>query len=298
MVRERVELARERVVAGASVRAACAATGISTSSYYRRRKTRAPVPLVPEIECWIRQTCERYPAFGHRKITAVLRRQGVRLNHKLVFRYMRRLELLQPRRRARSAPTPRLPICCPLASNVRWEIDIKSEVLANGSWAFLIAVLDAFDRQLPAWAIGDHCRAEETIAVLEAALLQRFDGPVPGPLELELRADRGSQFVAERFKHAARALGVTLAFCGVRASNDKPYVEAFFSVVERELLEREPSTLDSLLDFRSAFADFLDVYHCERPIGTARYRTPNELALLGGAFNHRAPEATLLRRSA
>ncbi len=68
--------------------------------------------------------------------------------------------------------------------------------------------------------------------------------------------------------------------------------------MERELLEREPSALDSLADFRSAFGDFLDVLHCERPIDTARYRTPNELALLGGAFNDRAPEATLVRRSA
>lgn len=138
---------------------------------------------------------------------------------------MRRLGRLQPRRRLPSRTTPRL-VSCPLARNTRWEMDLKCEVLADGRWGFLMAIIDACDRQVPAWRVGDHCRADEAIAVLEAALLARFDGPVPDEgVALELRVDRGPQFIARRSKTAAKTLGVQLAFCGVRASNDKPFIK-------------------------------------------------------------------------
>jgi transposase InsO family protein len=113
-------------------------------------------------------------------------------------------------------------------------------------------------------------------------------------LTLELRVDRGPQFIARRFKTAARALGVEIAFCGVRASNDKPFIEAFFAVVEQELLAREPSALDSLEAFQLSFTRFIDFYHNERPIGTAGYRTPRELGEPDRIATTPVPEVTLI----
>ena len=94
-----------------------------TSGWTCQRQGRSRGSLNPDVEQVIAAMCERYPAFGYRKIGALLRREGHVWNPKRVYRNMRRLNRLQPRRRAASPATPRLPVSCPVARNTRWEMD-------------------------------------------------------------------------------------------------------------------------------------------------------------------------------
>lgn len=298
-MRERLAHARALVAQGLSVAEACRRVGMSRSSYYRRRRPRPRRPLDPHRERLILDVARQYPAWGYRKLAAALRRRGVGITPKTVYRYLKRHRLLQPRRRSRSGGRQRrLPLSCPIRSNVRWELDIKSEILHDGSWAFLFALVDAYDRELLSWAVGSRCRHQEALAVLEAGLARRFGGPAPRGLHLTLRVDRGSAFVAEPFRAACRTLGVERELCGVRCSNDKPYVESFFAAVEREVLAREPDALRSLEAFRTAMDQFARLYTTERPLGTMGYQTPQELADRGGAYAHHARNPTQLRCAA
>jgi putative transposase len=62
------------------------------SSYYYKDKEKKPdeTSLVKRIE----ELVEEFNGYGYRRITAQLHREGIRVNHKKVFRLMRERELL------------------------------------------------------------------------------------------------------------------------------------------------------------------------------------------------------------
>jgi putative transposase len=287
---ERLTMARSLVDSGKSRSEACRLAGIGRSSFYRVRKGRTHRPLDPERERVILWEAGRFPIFGAKKIRDMLRVDGFRINHKSVARYLR-LHHLQCKRRSRGASgTRRLPWTCPIRSNVRWEMDIKVEVLYDGSWAFLFAIIDAFDRETIAWSSGDRCRAAEAIAVLEQAVIRRFAGMVPDAAALSLRVDHGSCFIARAFRQACRLLNVKLEICGVRCSNDKPYIESLFAQFELEKLGPEPDVLESPRTFAAAADEYFAFYNVVRPHGSLRRNTPRQAALASGAYIFNLPE--------
>lgn len=162
--------------------------------------------------------------YGYRKVTELLDAY----NHKKIYRHMRVLGLLQPRRLKKKA-TKRLPWECPIRSNVRWEGDL-TYVWDGTKCNYLFVIVDAYDKE----PIGDHyglrSRAQEAIGSLEDAVKNRF-----GSLEtvreyrVSLRVDQGSQYISNEFRRRAKQLGVKLEYCGIDCPDDKPYIESFFS---------------------------------------------------------------------
>ncbi len=287
---DRLTMVRSLVDQGKSRSQACRLIGIGRSSFYRHRKGRSLRPLDPERERVILAVAGRYPMLGAKKLRDILHREGFFINHKSVARYLR-AHRLQCKRRSRGASaTRRLPWVCPIRSNVRWEIDIKVEVLYDGSWGFLFAVIDAFDREAVSWSVGDRCRAGEAIAVLEQAVIQRFGGVVPEGIFLSLRVDHGSCFIARAFRQACRTLNVKIEICGVRCSNDKPYIESLFAQVELEKIGPEPDVLESLESFTKAGDEYFTFYNTVRPHGSLRRNTPRQAALASGAYIFNPPE--------
>lgn len=70
-----------------------------SSAYYRPRGRYGAREA--ELATAIASVCERWPAYGYRRVTHQLRRQGWAINHKRVARIMRQLGLkadLPPRR--------------------------------------------------------------------------------------------------------------------------------------------------------------------------------------------------------
>ncbi len=68
-------------------------------------------------------------------------------------------------------------------------------------WLYLAVVLDLFTRKIVGWAMGDHMRAELTIAALTMAI-QR---PPPG---LTHHSDRGRQYAAAGYRKVHDAAGM------------------------------------------------------------------------------------------
>ncbi len=80
-------------------------------------------------------------------------------------------------------------------------------------------------------------RKEARIA-LDKAVFSRFQNGVPKELQLVIRVDRGSQFIAKVFKDAVKLSGLTIQFCGIQCPNDKPYIESFISKYKTEEIYR------------------------------------------------------------
>ena len=201
-------------------------TGISKTAYYYSPKPesdRRKKPLDPELEAALKKIDGYEAVYGYRKITE----KFVIYNHKKVYRHMKVLKMLQPRK-LKKHKTKRLPIECPLVSNIRWEGDL-TYVYDGQRINYLFSINDAFDKEI----IGDHyglrCRAEEAIISLEEAVKQRFGSLEPClACRVSLRVDQGSQYISNKFRARAKELGVKLEYCGIDCPDDKPFIESFF----------------------------------------------------------------------
>ena len=71
--------------------------------------------------------------FGYRRLHLLLRREGVEVNHKKLFRLYREERLTVRRRGGRKrAIGTRAPMAIPQGPNQRWSVDFLHDVLADG----------------------------------------------------------------------------------------------------------------------------------------------------------------------
>src|SRR5579863_2629758 len=129
---------------GVSQRRACRAMGVDrTSVRYRSRR-----PDDASLRARLRELAAIRRRFGYRRLDILLRREGIRLNHKKLRRLYAE-ERLQVRRRGgrKRALGTRAPMAVPRAANQRWSMDFVSDALAAGRRFRILAVVDDFTRE-------------------------------------------------------------------------------------------------------------------------------------------------------
>ncbi len=210
-----------------SLKIALRATFLNRATYYYVSKEDADKrkrPLDEDLINRLNSLTGYELVYGYRKVTNIFKKY----NHKKVYRHMKELKMLQPKKIKKKKYT-RLPICCPIASNIRWEGDL-SYVWDSNKLNYLFVIVDSYDKEPIGDYYGLRCRAEEAVHSLEEAVISRF-----GNLEhvnyerVTLRLDQGSQYISKKFKKRAKELGVKIEYCGINCPNDKPYIESFFS---------------------------------------------------------------------
>ena len=117
---------------GLTLRAALALVRLPRATYYRQRRGRLDTE---ELKERIRELALGQASFGYRRITAVLRRQGWRVNPKRVYRLYRQMNLQRPtpskgRRRVRR-PVPFAPSEALFPGQV-WAVDFIEDRLVSG----------------------------------------------------------------------------------------------------------------------------------------------------------------------
>ena len=101
-----------------------------------------------------------------------------------------------------------------------------------------------------------------------------FGGRVPEGHTLTLRVDRGSQFIAQRFQAAAKALGITLEYAGIQCPDDKPYIESFFGHYKTEEVYR--ASYATLAEAQVGWQLYRIWYETERLHESLGYQTPQQ----------------------
>jgi putative transposase len=256
---------------GLSLTQALKAAKLAKSSWYYRLKPRSPRPLNPKVVAAIEAAWpDTRGVYGYRKVHQALRAGGLLVNKKAVLRHLRSMKRLQPRKtKAERWSRPR--VVKPTKSNVYWEMDLTYLWCGSG-FGYLFAVVDAYDRGIPGSTFGDRCRAIEAVQALEEAVAARFGARVPEDHRLILRIDRGSQFLAQRFREAAKALNVTLEYAGIQCPQDKPYIESFFGHYKTEEVYR--NAYASLSEAQVGWKLYRLWYEAERIHQSLGYRTP------------------------
>lgn len=262
--------------AGTPLNAALKAVGLAKSSYFYRPGSRKPRPLDPVLVSALEELCQgREAVYGYRKMRRALLARGILVNAKKVLRHMKSLRILQPRK-TRGMRWTRPRIVHPEAANRYWEADM-TYVWTGQGFAYVFAIVDPFDHDIVGDLLSDRCRAVEAVQSLEAAVLTRFGGRVPDGETLVLRVDRGTQYVARKFRDAASRLGVTLEYAGIQCPEDKPYIESFFGKFKVEEVHRNDYAC--LAEARTAWEGYRAWYRSSRFHQSLGYETPLGFAL-------------------
>ena len=127
-----------------SQRRACRLVGIEPKTYrYASRR-----PDDGELKARLRTLAAERRRFGYRRLHILLAREGLRLNHKRLFRLYCEERLGVRRRGGRKrALGTRAPMALPQAANQRWSLDFVSDALASGRRFRLLAIVDDFSRE-------------------------------------------------------------------------------------------------------------------------------------------------------
>ncbi|MBN9348026.1 MAG: IS3 family transposase [Devosia sp.] len=127
-----------------SQRRACRLIGMDPKTY--RYRSRRPDDL--EVRARLKTLAGERRRFGYRRLHILLRREGIVLNHKKLFRLYREERLTVRRRGGRKrALGTRAPMALPQGANQRWSLDFVADTLDSGRRFRVLVIVDDFTRE-------------------------------------------------------------------------------------------------------------------------------------------------------
>jgi putative transposase len=195
--------------------------------------------------------------FGYRRLHILLRREGIVLNHKKLYRLYREERLMVRKRGGRKrALGTRAPMAIPQGPNQRWSLDFVSDALASSRKFRVLTVVDDFSRECVALVVDNSLSG-----VRVARELDRICAETGYPSTI--RVDQGSEFVSRDLDLWAYTHGVTLDFSRPGKPTDNAFIEAFNSKLRAECLNAH--WFMSLEDARQKLEDWRRYYNEDRP---------------------------------
>ena len=239
------------------------------------RSTQRQTPKAKEEEeRLVRRMLElvgRHPRYGYRRIWALLRREGWRVNRKRVYRLWRKQGLKVPRKQRKKRR-----LGSGVNSCVRRPAEHKDHVWA---WDFLhdrtsdgralkwFTLVDEYTRECLALEVR---RGMTAGAVKEALAGVVRDRGAPR----HIRSDNGPEFIAQAIRSWTAQAGLETLYIEPGAPWQNGYAESFNSKVRDELLNAEEFA--NLLEARVLAKEWRRDYNQFRPHSSLGYRTPAE----------------------
>lgn len=246
----------------------CRALGLARSSYYR---VSSASPRRRRLQQRIVALSREHPRYGYRRITALLRRAGHRVNAKCVQR-VRRAEGLQVRKRQRR--TRRLGVGVvqrqrAAHANHVWSWDFVADQTQTGTSFRILTLLDEHTRESHATHVAWSITAHDVIEVVEAAM-KRHGVPQ------HIRSDNGPEFIAYAIQDWMRERDVKAIYIQPGAPWENGHIESFHDKLRDECLNRE--VFGSLKEAQVVIEQWRQHYNDERPHSSLGYQTPREHA--------------------
>jgi len=255
---------------GVSERRACRVVGVARSSHqYRPTRPADEGRLADAILAVVR----RHPRFGYRRVWAVLRADGWRVNRKRVYRAWRRLGLRVPRKaRKRRRVGSSENACSRRRAEGRdhvWAWDFIHDRTADGRPLKWLSVVDEFTRECLALEVGRGLTGRRVTEVLDRLFAGRG---VPA----HVRSDNGPEFIAGAVRGWLAGRAVEVLYVAPASPWENGFAESFHGKVRDEFLAAEE--FGSLREAAVLGAEWRRAYNEDRPHSSLGYQTPAAFA--------------------
>jgi putative transposase len=249
-----------------SERRACRVLEQSRSTQrHQAVKTSDEEPLGDRI---VALACQ-YGRYGYRRVTALLRSEGWRVNHKRVERLWRQEGLKVPKRQPKRRRLWLNDGSCirlrPLHRNHVWSYDFVADRTNDGRPIRMLNILDEYSRECLRIHIDRKVKATDVICELSELFVEH------GAPDY-LRSDNGSEFTADLVRQWLGRLGVKTLFIEPGSPWENGYIESFNGKMRDEILNGE--IFDTILEARVITEQWRKTYNTIRPHSSLGFRPP------------------------
>lgn len=252
--------------ANVSVAVLCRRFGIPRASFYRK-STRDDTELFERIK----KIASEHSAWGYRMVWAELRRQGIRVNHKKVYRVYFLAGLQKPPvvsgKKHTKITQPFEATKAAFPGHV-WTGDFLHDRITSGRAFRIFNVLDVFTRR-GFEPLVEHSLSGRTIAQHLDSLCEQY-GPPRG-----FRRDDGPEFRSWEFQKVIRKWRIREEVIPPGQPFNNGHIESYQGTMREELLEREE--FETLKEAKQKISQWVNLYNTQRPHSALGYRTPMEV---------------------
>ncbi|MFQ5668826.1 MAG: IS3 family transposase [Candidatus Binatia bacterium] len=272
--REAVSKVRRTLVRQVSERRACQVLDQPRSTQrYTVRERDDERPLVEGMHALVRG----HPRFGYRRIWALLRDDGWRVNRKRVYRLWRQEGLKVPRKQCKRGRLGKSANGCVRhrAEHIDhvWSYDFVMDQTTDGRPAKLLPIVDEYTRECLCLDVARSIKAADLIDTLRHLFAVRAAPRF-------IRSDNGPEFIAQAVRDWLKASGVETLYIEPGSPWENGYCESFNSRLRDELLNRE--LFVDLREMKTVVEDFRLDYNHRRPHSALGYVTPAAFAAKAG----------------
>ena len=248
-----------------SQRRACSLAGVSrTVMHYTSRLSE----LNDRIRRRMKDLAEKHRRYGHIRLYILLRREGLRVNHKRTERLYRAEGLsLRIRRRRKFVAVVRNPLPPATRPNQRWAMDFVQDALSSSRKFRTLSVVDTYSRY------GLTIEADTSLPGHRAVRILERVAEIHG-LPDSIRDDNGPEFISKALDEWAYRNNVKLDFIRPGKPTENGYIESFNGRFRDECLN-EHYFLD-LQEAKELIEAWRQEYNGFRPHSSLKYQTPDE----------------------
>jgi putative transposase len=237
----------------------------------RSTQRRKPKPLEDESRLTreILDLACRFGRYGYRRVTAILRREGWRVNHKRVERIWKREGLKVPKKQPKRGRLWLTDGNClrmrPEYRNHVWTYDFVADRTKDGRALKMLTLVDEFSRECLTIEVGRRLRSMDVLEILSEQIL------IHGAPEY-IRSDNGSEFTAELIREWLAQLEVQTLYIEPGSPWENGYIESFNGKFRDEFLNGE--IFYTLKEAQVLIESWRREYNEYRPHSSLGYRPP------------------------
>ena len=256
-----------------SERRACRLVGLTRSVMRYEPVSR---PSDTEIQERPSELAAERRRFGYRRLHPLLRREGIELNLKHVYRLYSDAGLaVRRRKKRRGLAVEREPLVLPEAPNQVWSMDFVMDALASGRRIKILTLVDDFSKEALDLVVEHSISGDYVTRILDR--IAQFRG-----YPSAIRTDQGPEFTGKALDQWAYRNDVELKLVQPGKPTQNAYIESFNGKFRDECLNEHWFT--SLPQARDLISIWRKDYNDQRPHSSLGYVTPSEFAV-----QHRQP---------
>jgi putative transposase len=251
---------------GYSERRACRLIGVDRTAFQYRPKR----PEDVAVRVRLRELANERRRFGYRRLAVMLRRDGLQMNLKKVYRLYKEERLTVRKRGGRKrALGTRAPMTVPQDANQRWSIDFVQDAIDDGRRFRILNVVDDFTRECLASVLDTSLSGVRVVRELDRLCSLRGRPAM-------IVSDNGTELTSHAVLKWVEETGIEWHYIAPGKPVQNAFVESFNGRLRDECLNEH--VFRSLLEARRIVEAWRIDYNTVRPHSSLGGLTPSLFA--------------------